>query len=94
MNESKENMLKSMREAFEIPKAKKAEYEIKLCTVEEQCQKDTRREIEEELRRAKRDFERQLEEKDRIIEEIKSGKEAVTENETRKNIDVATSKVH
>ena len=93
VNESKDDMMKSMREAFEIAKAKKAEYEVKLCTVKEQCQKDTRREMEEELRRARRDFQRQLEEKDRIIEEIKSGKEAVTENETRKNIDVAVTVV-
>ena len=69
--------MKTMREALEVAKANKAEYEVKLATVREQCRSEMKREMEEEKRRLKRDFQRQLEEKDRSLEEIKCEKESV-----------------
>ena len=70
--------MKTMREALEVAKANKAEHEVKLATVREQCRDEMkRREMGEEKRRFKRDFQRQLEEKDRSLEEIKCEKESV-----------------
>ena len=77
VNDSRDNIMKTMREALEVAKANKAEYEVKLATVREQCRSEVKREMEEEKRRLKRDFQRQLEEKDRSLEEIKCEKENV-----------------
>ena len=77
VNDSRDNIMKTMREALEVAKANKAEYEVKLATVREQCRSEMKREMEEEKRRLKRDFQRQLEEKDRSLEEIKCEKESV-----------------
>lgn len=76
-NDSRENIVKTMRETFEVAKANKAEYEIKLATVREQCRQELKREMDEELRRTKRDFQRQLNDKDKSLEEIKNEKESV-----------------
>lgn len=76
-HDSRENIVKTMHEAFEVAKANKAEYEIKLATVREQCRQDLKREMDEELRRTKRDFQRQLNDKDKSLEEIKNEKESV-----------------
>lgn len=77
MNDSRDNIMKTMRQTLEVANAKKAEYEIKLSTIREQCRQDLRREMEEELRKTKRDYQRQLDDKDRSIEEIKHEKESV-----------------
>ncbi|PFX13417.1 cingulin-like protein 1, partial [Stylophora pistillata] len=77
MNDSRDNIMKTMRQTLEVANAKKAEYEIKLSTIREQCKQDLRREMEEELRKTKRDYQRQLDDKDRSIEEIKHEKENV-----------------
>ena len=77
VNNSRDNIMKTMREALEVAKANKAEYEVKLATVREQCRSEMKREMEEEKRRLKRGFQRQLEEKDRSLEEIKCEKESV-----------------
>lgn len=76
-HDSRENIMKTMREALEVAKANKAEYEIKLATVREQCRQELKREMDEELRRTKRDFKRQLNDKDKSLEEIKNEKESV-----------------
>ena len=76
-NESRDNTMKTMREAFEVAKAKKAEYEVKLATVREQCRQELRREMDEELRRTKRDYQRMLDDKDKSLEEVKHEKESV-----------------
>ena len=76
-HDSRENIVKNMHEAFEVAKANKAEYEIKLATVREQRRQELKREIDEELRRTKRDFQRQLNDKDKSLEEIKNEKESV-----------------
>ena len=76
-HDSRENIVKTMRETFEVAKANKAEYEIKLATVREQCRQELKREMDEELRRTKRDFQRQLSDKDKSLEEIKNEKESV-----------------
>lgn len=76
-HDSRENIMKTMREALEVAKANKAEYEIKLATVREQCRQELKREMDEELRRTKRDFQRQLNDKDKSLEEIKNEKESV-----------------
>ena len=76
-HDSRENIMKTMREALEVAKANKAEYEIKLATVREQCRQELKREMDEELRRTKRDFQRQLKDKDKSLEEIKNEKESV-----------------
>ena len=76
-HDSRENIMKTMREALEVAKANKAEYEIKLATVREQCRQELKRETDEELRRTKRDFQRQLKDKDKSLEEIKNEKESV-----------------
>lgn len=76
-HDSRENIMKTMREALEVAKANKAEYEIKLATVREQCRRELKREMDEELRRTKRDFKRQLNDKDKSLEEIKNEKESV-----------------
>lgn len=76
-HDSRENMVKTMRETFEVAKANKAEYEIKLATVRDQCRQELKREMDEELRRTKRDFQRQINEKDKSLEEIKNEKESV-----------------
>ena len=70
-NDSRDNIMKTMREALEVAKANKAEYEVKLATVREQCREEMRREMDEEMRRTKRDFQKQLDEKNRSLEEIK-----------------------
>lgn len=49
-NDSRENIMKTMRQTLEVANAKKAENEIKLSTIREQCKQDLRREMEEELR--------------------------------------------
>ncbi|PFX34646.1 Nuclear migration protein nudC [Stylophora pistillata] len=77
MNDSRDNIMKTMRQTLEVANAKKAEYEIKLSTIREQCKQDLRREMEEELRKTKRDYQRQLDDKDRSIEGIKHEKENV-----------------
>ena len=77
VNDSRDDIMKTMREALEVAKANKAEYEVKLATVREQCRNEMKREMQEEKRRLKRDFQRQLEEKDRSLEEIKCKKENV-----------------
>ena len=77
VNDSRDNIMKTMREALEVARANKAEYEVKLATVREQCRNEMKREMEEEKRRLKRDFQRQLEEKDRSLEEIQCEKESV-----------------
>ena len=76
-HDSRENIMKTMREALEVAKANKAEYEIKLATIREQCRQELKREMDEELRRTKRDFQRQLNDKDKSLEEIKNEKESV-----------------
>lgn len=76
-HDSRENIMKTMREALEVAKANKAEYEIKLAAVREQCRQELKREMDEELRRTKRDFKRQLNDKDKSLEEIKNEKESV-----------------
>lgn len=80
-NDSRDNIMKTMREALEVAKANKAEYEIKLATVREQCRQEMQREMEEQMRRAKRDFQRQLDEKDKSLEEIKIQKESVVKSQ-------------
>lgn len=77
VNDSRDNIMKTMREALEVAKAKSAEYEVKLSTVREQCREEMRREMEEEIRRVKRDYQRLLDEKDKNLEEIKTEKESV-----------------
>ena len=69
-SDSRDNIMKTMREALEVGKAHKAEYEVKLSTVKEQCRQEGKREMDEELRRMKRDFQRQL-------QEIKNEKDSV-----------------
>ena len=76
-NDSRDNTMKTMREAFEVAKAKKAEYEVKLATVREQCRQELKREMDEELRRTKRDFQRLLNDKDKSLEGIRGEKESV-----------------
>ena len=76
-HDSRENIVKTMHEAFEVAKANKAEYEIKLATVREQCRQELKREMDEELRRTKRDFQRQLNDKNKSLEEIQNEKESV-----------------
>ena len=91
-NDSRDNIMKTMREALEVAKANKAEYEVKLSTVREQCRQEIRREMDEEMRRTKRDFQRQLEEKDRSLEEIKSAEQAmVAERAERSKTDSSSS---
>lgn len=70
-NDSRDNIMKTMREALEVAKANKAEYDVKLATVRQQCREEMRREIDEEMRRTKRDFQKQLDDKDRSLEEAK-----------------------
>lgn len=77
MNDSRENILKTMRETLEVANAKKAEYEIKLSTIREQCRQELRREMDEEMRRTKRDYQRKLDDREKSIEEIKNEKESV-----------------
>ena len=70
-NDSRDNIMKTMREALEVAKANKAEYDVKLATVRQQCREEMRREMDEEMRRTKRDFQKQLDDKDRSLEEAK-----------------------
>ena len=77
--------MKTMREALEVAKANKAEYEVKLSTVREQCREEMRREMEEQIRRTKRDFQKQLDDKDRSLKEIKSENESKENTETLKS---------
>ena len=70
-NDSRDNIMKTMREALEVAKAHKAEYDVKLATVRQQCREEMRREMDEEMRRTKRDFQKQLDDKDRSLEEVK-----------------------
>lgn len=76
-HDSRENTMKTTREAFEVAKAKKAEYEVKLATVREQCRQELKREMDEELRRTKRDYQRLLDDKEKSLEEVQSEKESV-----------------
>ena len=71
------NMVKTMHEALEVTKANKAEYDIKLVTVREQCRQELKREMDEELWRTKHDCQQQLNEKDKSLEEMKNEKESV-----------------
>ena len=66
-----------MRQTLEMANAKKAECQIKLSTIREQCKQDLSREMEEELWKTKRNYQRQLDDKDRSIEEIKHEKESM-----------------
>ncbi|XP_068755387.1 kinesin-like protein KIF20B [Montipora capricornis] len=84
-SDSRENIMKTMREALEVAKANKAEYEVKLSTVREQCREEMRREMEEQIRRTKRDFQKQLDDKDRSLKEIKSESENKENTETLKS---------
>ncbi|XP_067050248.1 kinesin-like protein KIF20B [Acropora muricata] len=81
-NDSRDNIMKTMREALEVAKANKAEYDVKLATVRQQCREEMRREMDEEMRRTKRDFQKQLDDKDRSLEEAKCVEKTKTVSKT------------
>ena len=65
-NSSRDNTIKAMH-----AKANKAEYEMKLATVREQCLQEMQREMDEEMWRTKRDIQKQLDANNRSLEEVK-----------------------